>query len=180
MDKINGKIDFEQIVRQYQTMVFRTAIGFVHTKEDAEDITQDVFLRAYRSWDNFRADAAVSTWLYRITVNLSLNHINSKNKRGVLQIGEDLLSNLLAWSSGVQNPHQQMEQREQDDKIAYAIDSLPDKQRTAFVLSRYDDLPQKEISAIMGVTEGAVEQLLMRAKANLQKKLERTIGKSDE
>lgn len=179
MEKIKEKIDFEQIVRKYQKMVFRTAIGFVHIKEDAEDITQDVFLKAYSNWDNFRADSEVSTWLYRITVNTSLNYINSKNRRGLLQIGEDFFRNLLNRSDGEYTPHQQMERSETEIQIARAIDSLPEKQRTAFVLSRYDDLLQKEIAIIMEITEGAVEQLLFRAKTNLQKKLDSTIGKSN-
>jgi len=70
-----------------------------------------------------------------------------------------------------------MEREEQERRIAKAIDSLSDKQRTAFILSRFDELPQKEVASVMGITEGAVEQLLIRAKANLKKKLEKTIGK---
>lgn len=169
--------NFDQIVRKYQDQVFRTALGFVHIKEDAEDLTQEVFLRAYRSWKHFRGDADISTWLYRITVNLALTYINIRNKKSLIQIGSDFLNNLFNQKNTENDPLQQLEQTETEQILTQAIDSLPAKQRTAFILARYDDLPQKEIARIMETSEGAVEQLLIRAKTNLQKKLEKTIGK---
>ncbi|MFV0545038.1 MAG: RNA polymerase sigma factor [Bacteroides sp.] len=169
-------ITFEKIVREYHPMVFRTALGFVHNKEDAEDLTQEAFLRAYRAWGHFRGDAEVSTWLYRITINLSLNYINIKNRKGWLQLGEEAVRKLLNLESDGCNPQEELEQQESERRVAAAIDSLPDKQRTAFVLLRYEELPQKEVAQIMGVSEGAVEQLLIRAKTNLQKKLTPPIG----
>jgi len=169
--------DFEEAVNKYHKVVFRTALGFVHIKEDAEDLTQEVFLRAYRSWDKFRGDSEVSTWLYRITVNLSLSYIHISNRKNLIQMGEDFFRYLSGYRSSEPDPHQQMEKEEQERRIASAIDSLSDKQRTAFVLSRFDELPQKKVASIMGIAEGAVEQLLIRAKTNLKKKLEKTIGK---
>lgn len=165
--------DFEQIVRRYYPIVFRTALGFVHTKEDAEDLTQEVFLRAFNHWDQYRGESQVSTWLYRITVNLALNFLNSKSRWAILQLGEELMRSLFNRSDHTPDPQQQMEQEESDRRVRAAIDSLPDKQRTAFVLSRYEELPQREIVSVMGVTEGSVEQLLQRAKVNLQKKLKK-------
>lgn len=170
---------FEDIVREYHKMVFHIALGFVHVKEDAEDLTQEVFLRAYRSWRKFRGQSEVSTWLYRIAVNLALSYINVRDRRSLLQMSEDAFRNLFDRSDGTRDPHQQMEQQELEKRISAAVDSLSDKQRTAFILSRYDELPQKEVAAIMGLTEGSVEQLLIRAKTNLQKKLDKTIGKSN-
>lgn len=172
--------EFEKIVIKYQTMVFRTAIGFVHQKEDAEDLAQEVFLNAYKSWNNFRGDSEISTWLYRITINLSLNFIEKSKRKNFLQLTGDALIYLFNRDSGEKNPQQQIEISEQEKIIKATIDSLPEKQRIAFVLSRYDDLPQKEIASIMNISEGAVEQLLQRAKANLQRKLEQAIGKINE
>lgn len=172
--------EFEKIISKYQTMVFRTAIGFVHQKEDAEDLTQEVFLNAYKSWNNFRGDSEISTWLYRITINLSLNVIEKSERKNLLQLTGDALTYLFNRDSGEKNPQQQLEISEQKKIIKAAIDSLPEKQRIAFVLSKYDDLPQKEIASIMKISEGAVEQLLQRAKANLQRKLEQAIGKINE
>jgi len=168
---------FELLVLKYQTMVFRTAMGFVHSKEDAEDLTQDVFISAYQSIAKFQGDSEFSTWLYRITVNTSINQLNRNKHRAFLQVAGDLLQSLFSKESGDKNPHQELEQAERDTAIREAIDTLPEKQRTAFVLSKYDDLTQKEIAAIMQSTEGSVEQLLQRAKTNLQKKLSNIVGK---
>ena len=168
---------FEWLVQKYQTMVFRTAMGFVHSKEDAEDLTQDVFVSAFQSLASFQGNSEFSTWLYRITVNTAINQLNRNKHRAFLQITGDLLHNLFNKESGERNPHQQLEQTELDATIRKAIDSLPEKQRTTFVLSKYDDLPQKEIAAIMQCSEGSVEQLLQRAKTNLQKKLSTLVGK---
>jgi len=168
---------FELLVEKYQTMVFRTALGFVHSKEDAEDLTQDVFISVFQSIRSFQGNSEFSTWLYRITVNTSINHLNRNKRKAFLQIAGDLLQNIFNKESGDNNPHQELEQTEQNRAIQKAIDSLPEKQRTAFVLSKYDDLTQKEIAAIMQSTEGSVEQLLQRAKTNLQKKLKPVVGK---
>ncbi len=168
---------FEWLVVKYQTMVFRTAMGFVHSKEDAEDLTQEVFIRIFQALRTFNGDAEFSTWLYRITVNISINHLNKMKNRGLLHFVEDLLLNTFNRASEDKNPLQQLEQKERDRAIRKAIDALPEKQRTAFVLSKYDDLTQKEIAAIMQSTEGSVEQLLQRAKSSLQKKLSPIVGK---
>lgn len=168
---------FEWLVEKYQTMVFRTAMGFVHNKVDAEDLTQDVFISAFQSISSFQGNSEFLTWLYRITVNTSINHLNRNKHRAFLQTAGDLLQNLFNKESGDKNPHQVLEQSERDEAIRRAIDSLPIKQRTAFVLSKYDDLPQREIATIMQCSEGSVEQLLQRAKTNLQKKLTVLVGK---
>lgn len=160
--------DFEQVVRQHHQKVFRTAMGFVHSREDAEDITQDVFLSAYKNRDRFRGGSEIGTWLYRITVNTSLNHLARKKRRMFFTFGQDKEIERLPAED---NPQQMMERNESDTMVRRAIDSLPDKQKTAFVLSRYDDLSQKQVAEIMLATEGAVEQLLQRANANLRKKL---------
>lgn len=168
---------FKLLVEKYQSMVFRTSMGFVHNKEDAEDLTQDIFIRAFQSLSSFQGNSEFSTWLYRITVNTSINHLNRIKNRGLLHFAEDILQNIFNRASDDKNPEQQLEQSEHDNVIRKAIDALPEKQRTAFVLSKYDDLPQKEIAAIMQCSEGSVEQLLQRAKSSLQKKLSSIVGK---
>ncbi len=168
---------FRLLVEKYQNMVFLTAMGFVHNKEDAEDLTQDVFIRAFQSLKSFNGDAEFSTWLYRITVNTSINHLNKIRNRGFMHFAEDIFQSLFNRASDDKNPQQRLEQTERDGAIRKAIDTLPEKQRTAFVLSKYDDLSQKEIAAILQSTEGSVEQLLQRAKSSLQKKLNPLVGK---
>jgi RNA polymerase sigma-70 factor, ECF subfamily len=168
---------FESLVAKYQSLVFRTAIGFVHNQEDAEDLTQDVFISAFKSLSSFNGEAEFSTWLYRITVNTSINHLNKNKQRAFLQVAGDFVSNLFNTASNEKNPHQILELNERDAAIRTAIDSLTEKQKTAFILSKYDDLPQKEIAKIMECSEGSVEQHLQRAKINLQKKLGQLVGK---
>jgi len=170
------KIRFEQVVKDHHLLVFRTAMGFVHSREEAEDITQDVFIRAYQGWENFREDSSVSTWLYRISVNVSLNYLAQKKRKAIFQYSNEMLKRLFDRQEKTQTPLQKLEISDRERIIQKAIDSLPENQRIAFILSRYDDLPQKEIAAIMKLSEGAVEQLLQRAKANLGKKMKKFVG----
>jgi RNA polymerase sigma-70 factor (ECF subfamily) len=83
------KIRFEQVVKDHYLLVFRTAMGFVHSREEAEDITQDVFIRAYQGLENFRGDSSVSTWLYRITVNVCLNRVAQKKRNAIFQYSKE-------------------------------------------------------------------------------------------
>lgn len=170
---ISGRTNlFKELINKYREKVFRVAIGFVHSKEDAEDITQDVFIKVFESLSSFKGDSEFSTWLYRITVNTSINFINRNRKNRFLQS----IDNLFSTSSDDKTPLEMLEISERDNRIKKAIDSLPETQRTAFILSKYEELPQKEIATIMNKTEGAIEQLLQRAKNNLQKKLSPTVG----
>ncbi|MDD3080155.1 MAG: RNA polymerase sigma factor [Paludibacter sp.] len=174
---LNGKTQyFEVLIDKYQPAVFLTAIGFVHVKEDAEDIVQEVFVKVYQSLAGFKGDASFSTWLYRITVNVSLNHLNRNKFRLLIGFTDNLLHHENRYSEDL-NPADEIIGNENARIIRKAIDSLPDKQRTAFVLSKYEDMPQKQIAEILQVTEGAVEQLLQRAKQSLQKKLKHLVGK---
>lgn len=158
---------FKTLMEKYQLQVFRTVIGFVHSKEDAEDITQDIFVKVYQSLTSFKGESEFSTWLYRITVNMSINFVNRNRKNRLLQSLEDVFYK----PSNEKTPLEQLEESERDQRIRKAIDSLPEKQRMAFILSKYEELSQKTIASVMNTSEGAVEQLLQRAKNNLQKKL---------
>lgn len=175
---INGnKQNFRELVEQYQSMVFRTVMGFVHSNEDAEDLTQEIFIQVYQSLNKFQGDAQFSTWLYRIAVNTSINFVNKQNRKNIFQQIGDFIQNLNPNEYSEKNPEDLTIEKERESQIKRAIDSLPEKQRTAFVLSKYDDLSQKEIAIIMDITEGAVEQHLQRAKKNLQQKLSSLVGK---
>ncbi len=164
---------YSLIVEKYQSNVFRTVMGFVHQKENAEEITQDVFVKAYYSLKSFQGRSAFNTWLYRITVNLCLNFLNKEKRRKIWSLFTDSFQ-LPTKEKFVIT---QMEEAEEFRIVQKAIDSLSEKQRTAFVLSKYEELSQKEIASVMNITEGAVEQLLQRAKINLKKKLNRYVGK---
>ena len=174
---LNGNRDaFRSIVEKYEGIIFRTCMGFVHNKEDAEDITQEVLVNVYQSLSSFKGQSAFSTWVYRIATNASLNFIRNKSKRNIFQriesiFGFEKTQDIPQLKSEADNPEQLMINKERSERLFNILNTLPEKQRIAFTLSKYDDLSQHEIALIMDITEGAVESLLQRAKANLQKKL---------
>jgi RNA polymerase sigma-70 factor, ECF subfamily len=164
--------DFELLINKYQPSIFRLSIGLLHNREDAEELTQDVFVKLYHSLSTFNKRSAFSTWLYRLTINTCLNALKRKKKRQFWTV----LSETLRFSSNEVSAEAAMINRSDDELIRQAIDNLPLKQRVAFIMTKYEDLPQREVATIMKLTEGSVEQLVLRAKTNLRKKLAATIG----
>lgn len=165
---------FRHLVERYQPMVFRTCMGFLHNRDDAEDLTQEIFISAYQSLGKFKGDASFSTWMYRISVNASLNKVRKSSKNSFFQQLESVFSSEKKRDlpiSDNENPEDILIRNEHREWVTKALNSLPESQRTAIVLSNYDDLSQKEIAEIINTTEGAVEALLQRGKANLRKKL---------
>lgn len=187
---LNGdRQKFRVLVEKHQSMVFRTCMGFLHDKDDAEDLTQDIFIQAYQSLNGFRKDSSFSTWIYRVAVNASLNKVR-KNAGKPIMHRIDTFFLLTGDKESFQlqpdtiNPESILITQEHAKWVQNALDSLPENQRTAIVLSKYDDLPQKEIAEIMKTTEGAIEALIQRAKKNLRiklssayKKEKKTVGK---
>jgi RNA polymerase sigma-70 factor (ECF subfamily) len=161
---------FRQLVENYQQLVVNTCFGLVHNTEDAEDIAQDVFIEVFRSAQKFRADSKISTWLYRIAVNRSLNFIRDNKRRKWTQSVENIFS-LKTEKSASETPDSEMENSERAQLLHQAIDSLPPNQRVAFTLNKYEDLTYKEIAAVMETSVSSVESLIHRAKKSLQKKL---------
>jgi len=167
---------FRSLVNTYQEKVMRTCMGFVHSAADAEDITQDVFLEVFRSMSRFREESELSTWIYRIAVNKSLNFIKSEARRKIFTymgfydpVESDLSGDLVSGKESC--PDEDMNRSELALAVQKALEGLPSGQRTAFILSRYDDLSNKEIAGIMQTSVASVESLLFRAKQNLQKRL---------
>lgn len=166
---------FKELVESYRSMVVNTCFGLLHNSEDAEDVAQDVFIEVIRSVENFRADSKISTWLYRIAVNRSLNFLRDNKKRkwfqsfdDVVESKKDMLNQLNQQSD---DPESELENSQRSLLLHEAIDSLPENQRVAFTLNKYEDLAYKEISEVMNLSVSSVESLIHRAKKNLQKKL---------
>lgn len=166
---------FTILVDRYKDRLYNTILGFVQNFEDAEDIVQDVFIKVYQSIHQYKGEAKLGTWLYRIAVTHALDHLKKKNRKkrlgGILSVfglGENE-----AISPGEFNhPGVIAEKKEQAAILFNAIQQLPESQKTAFVLQKVEGLKQPEIAAILKVSEGAVESLLSRAKANLKKSLQ--------
>jgi len=165
---------FRQLVENYQKLVVNTCFGLLQNTEDAEDIAQEVFIEVFRSIHNFRADAKLSTWLYRIAVNRSLNHIRDNKKRKWFQSFDDEVKEKnaqLHQHYATDNPGIELEILQRATILHEAIGSLPENQKTAFTLNKYEDLSYKEIAEVMELSVSSVESLIHRAKLNLQKKL---------
>ena len=163
---------FREVVQQYQNMVINTCYGFVHHYEESEDIAQDVFIQVYKSIGSFRSDAKLSTWIYRIAVNKSLNHLRKSKKPSLMERVESILFDqpIENIAEGSKNqPQAILENKERAEQLHNALNKLPEHQKTAFTLSKYQGLPNKEIAEIMDTSVSAVEALLNRAKKNLQK-----------
>lgn len=174
---LNGEIElFSAIVERYHLKVYSLCIGFVHHQEDAEDITQEVFTNLFTSLASFKGNSQFSTWLYRIAVNTTYSFCRNKRRRETVMffgLFSAVESEYSLDSSSDDEPDHILNKKQMHKIIFQAIDLLPANQRKAFILSKYDDFSQREIAAIMELSEEAVESLLQRAKRNLQKKLKK-------
>ncbi len=166
---------FREVVDLFRDQVFNTALGLVQNREDAEDITQDVFVEVFQSLGQFRGDSKLSTWIYRITVQKSLEHIrNSRRKKragNLLSIfgKENILP--VAASAPFYHPGVKLENKELSAVLFEAISRLTENQRIAFTLHKVEALSYAEITEILQVSLSSVESLMFRAKQNLQKLL---------
>ncbi|MEA3496541.1 MAG: RNA polymerase sigma factor [Bacteroidota bacterium] len=166
-------IAFKEFVEKYRNLVFKTCIGFVHNEADAEDLSQEVFIEVLRSINKFRVESKISTWLYRISVNKSLNFIRSNKKHKHVQSFESTFNAVSNESDITDNIQADgiIEEKERAKVLSTAIDSLSKNQKIAFTLNKYRDMSYNEISEIMDLSLSSVESLLFRAKKKLQKKL---------
>lgn len=160
---------FKEIVDNYGLMVTNTCYGFVHSAEDANDLAQDVFIEVWKKLDFFRGESKISTWLYRIAVNKSLNHKRQYKNNVILCAFESIKENLFSYESD--SFHNDKEDKKLKLKLLHqAIIKLPERQKSAFVLYYYEGLDCKEIADITNSSLSVVESLLYRARLNLKKK----------
>jgi RNA polymerase sigma-70 factor (ECF subfamily) len=169
--------DFRSIVVKYQEKVRNTCFRFVNNKEDADDVAQEVFIQVYESLGHFRQTAQLSTWIYRIAVNKSLDFIRKKKRKKryaqlttLFGFGEE---NEEIVIPSEENPHKNLENLERSKILNEGIKKLPENQQTAITLSKYEEFSNREVAGIMGISVSAVEALIHRAKKNLHKELYR-------
>ena len=166
---------FRNLVLAYQDKVLNSAYGFVHNREDAEDIAQEVFIEIYESLDTFRGDAKLSTWIYRITVTKCLDHLRRKKRKKraapVKELRDMSSQEEGSASADGSNPQDELETRQRVEILQHAIEKLPQNQRIALNLSRFNEMSYKEIADVMNISLSSVESLIFRAKDNLKKKL---------
>ena len=160
------KIAFKKLYVLYSNKVYTTAMHYLQNIEDAQEVTQDIFVKIFKNAHTFKGNSTVSTWIYRIAVNASLNYLKQRNKKTFL-----FFENLNYVFPDFEHPGVLEENKEMARLMYSAINSLPDSQKTAFILGFIDEKPRKEIADIMEISLKAVESLLQRAKENLRKKL---------
>jgi len=166
---------FRFVVDKYQRMVLNCTFKFLRNKESAEDITQEVFVEVFESINSFRADSKLSTWIYRIAVTKSLNHLKSLTRKKRFAVLTSLFRKddmEEEFSSPDElNQEQLLENQDRARILAWALGKLPENQRIAFTLSKNKEMSYEEISLVLNTTVSAVESLIHRAKDNLRKRL---------
>jgi len=162
---------FTLIVGRYQQRLVQVARAVLGDEDDAMDISQEAFVKAYFHLKSFREDSSLYTWLYRIVYNLCISHLRRKKIVSFLSFNhhdEDV-----EFDSKEPDPSDLLERREILDAVNAAVDALPLKQRTVFILRQMEGLTHGEIAKIMGVTEGAVKASYFHAVRKLQTMLKR-------
>jgi RNA polymerase sigma-70 factor (ECF subfamily) len=162
---------FDEIYFEHYKMVFNLALHYVQNIEDAEEITQDVFLKVFDNLHTFKKQSSLKTWVYRITINQSLDFIKGKKAQkrnflsSVFSIND---SNFKFQPSNFNHPGIELELKEACQKIFEAINQLSDNQKTALILLKIEDKSQAETAEIMNLNVKALESLFQRAKNNLE------------
>lgn len=174
---------FKLLVEHFQKKIYNTCLGLLQNIEDAEDITQEVFVIVYKSIHQFKGESKLSTWIYRIAVTKSLEYIRMKNRKKRFAFVQHLFTNEDGFIKNepkhFYHPGVQLENKERAAILFSAINKLPENQKTAFILSKLEDLSYLEISELMNLSLSSIESLLFRAKQNLQKILENYYNKNE-
>jgi RNA polymerase sigma-70 factor (ECF subfamily) len=156
---------FDVVVGRHQRQVYQVCYRFVGNHEDASDLAQDVFIRAYRGLHGFKAQSALATWLYRIAVNVCLNRVSAKKPRFEELDAAELID------PKIERADTALVRGERAATVRAAISRLPNKQRATLILRVYHELPHEEIAGILGSSVGAVKANFFHALANLKKLL---------
>lgn len=171
---------FKELYQKHYHRVLNLIFRFLASRQDAEDIAQEVFLRVYRGARTFSPRAKFSTWLYRITVNRCFSHQKKAKRHKDKYISDwDLLRDPKAthpmdiqeYPSSEPSPNGHIVQKELHQEIQSALDRLPPEQRMAFVLSQYEGLSYREVARISGKSEKTVERQIYHARRKLKKLL---------
>lgn len=174
IDRLKGgdQAAFKSIVETWQDMVYNTSLGIVQSVEDAEDVAQEVFVQVYESINQFKGDSKFSTWLYRIAVTKSLDHLRKKKRKKRFAFLQSLFGvneEEVRHTPDFNHPGVGLENKEKAAVLFKAIDKLPDNQKTAFTLHKLEGLSYQEVAEVMETTVSSVESLMHRAKGNLKK-----------
>jgi RNA polymerase sigma-70 factor (ECF subfamily) len=172
--------DFEKVVADNERKIFNTIYSFVGDYDDALDLTQETFICAYRSIDKFRHESNISTWLYRIAINLCKKSRIKRNRQDSIFAGSlddpDVGGKLTEYSSQEETAEEILETDEEQSIVLREIYSLPRKHKVVIILKYLQDLSYEEMADILGCSIGTVKSRLSRAKGKLKLRLERVAG----
>ena len=169
-------MDFNSIYETLKHRVYNTVLSYLQSPEEAEEVTQDIFLIVYEKLPEFKEEALLSTWVYRIAINKSLDYLRFKNRQKRFAF----MSNIWNEESGeimhdkpeFVHPGILLERKEQSKFLFAALNQLPENQKTAFILIFIEQLTYQEASEIMAISLKAIESLVQRAKKTLREKLQ--------
>ncbi len=163
---------FRKLVDEWQDMVYNTAVSIVQNPDDADDITQEVFVQVFQSVSSFKGESKFSTWLYKITLSKALDHEKKKKRKKRFGFVQSLFGSRdeeQLHPVEFDHPGVLMEKKERANELFKALKQIPDKQRIAFTLHKLEGQSYQEIAEIMNTTLYSVESLMGRAKGNLKK-----------
>lgn len=171
--------DFESIVAGNEGKIFNTIYSYIGDYEDALDLTQETFICAYRHIGKFRHESSISTWLYRIAINLCKKSHSSKRRYGSVFTSSlddpETVQQLAKRASEDESAIEVLELSEEYSMICGEIAALPRKHRAVIILKYLQDLSYEEIADVLGCSIGTVKSRLSRAKENLKQRLEKVI-----
>jgi RNA polymerase sigma-70 factor (ECF subfamily) len=168
-----NKSDFTKLYNEYSVLIYNVALNYLQNVEDAEEITQDIFIQLHSSLHKFQEKSTLKTWIYRITINKCLDFIKHKKSQKRFFIFGKKSQNELEFLniSNFEHPGIVLENKEKAALLFGIINELGENQKTAFLLSKVDGLSNPEIATIMKLSVSAVESLVFRAKVILKEKI---------
>ncbi len=172
---------FEQLVLAYQSQIYHLCLRMLGNADDAADMTQEAFLKAWRGLETFQQESAFSSWLYRLASNCCLDLLRSQKRRPTVSfVMEDADGEEQSYEPADEAPSPEEEAifREEKSEIAQAMQALDEEQRQILTLRVVNDLSYAQISEILGIKEGTVKSRLARARENLRKNVLKIRNKS--
>ena len=160
---------FEAAVMQHERGIYLLCLRMMGRREDAEACAQEALLNAYRSYDSFRGEADIKTWLYRIASNTCMSALRKRRGDSSLEVLRE--EGFEPTDTRMPQPEREAERNDLRTRLSEAIAALPDDQREIVVLREYQDLPYDQIASILEISEGTVKSRLNRAREKLKKYL---------
>ena len=155
---------FSELIDRYQNLVYTVVLRVVKVKEEAEEVSQDTFLKAFESLGSYRGESKFSSWLYSIAYRKALDRVRKNNRMKPVELVEDITEKNV---EDIDNALHFLEQKERNDTIQKCIEQLPEKEAAIITFYYFEDMSVREISEITGLTEDNVKVKLHRSRKKL-------------